>query len=171
MESSTFALLGASLLIGGVLVGGAAGTVPGIGLNSIGASIVGGEDPSNGNQGDADVKAFSFVALCTDGDEARGTDSVAATGFNNEGESEPIEVSWSSATPVDYVVYKAGPPILVVDVDGSTGGTITSGEGETPSEIGDTTVYASNPCGEGNELVKYEWTGDSFVAESENGGA
>jgi hypothetical protein len=167
METSTFALLGGALLIGGVLVGGAAGAVPGVDLNSIGVAVPGQDGPGNGNQGNNEVKAFSFVALCSADEASLTSGSVTASDYKEGDSTEPIEVEWSSDPAANYVVYKAGPELYVVTYDtASNGGTIGVGDGVSPSEYGDASIGPSTPCGEGYELAKHEWVGDGFEQET-----
>jgi hypothetical protein len=149
----------ATILIIGVAVGGVPSIVPSNGP---------GDGPANGNQGDNGVKAISFVGFCTAESADFGSGSVNAEEYKNGDPSEPIEASWSSDPAVDYITYKAGTEIYVIEYDpAAKSGGFEVGDG-VPAAQFDPNISPSNYCGDGEELAKFEWDGDSFEREDEN---
>lgn len=158
------AVLGSLLLLVSMVGGAAAGGVPAtVGLNLFES----GADPANGNQGPSDVRAISFVALCTDDSAALQSATVTATEFKTDEKTDPTTAAFESDPSVDYVVYKAGPDSFVLSYDpAASSGTVTAGEGDPAGSV-DPSISPPNPCGEGNELAKFEWNGQAFVREEE----
>ena len=147
-----------TILITGLAVGGVPGVAPSNGP---------GDGPANGNQGDNGVKAISFVGFCTDESTDFVSGSVTADEYKDGDTSEPIEASWSSDPGVDYITYKAGTGIYVIEYDHSaTSGDFEVGDGVPAGEF-DPNISPSNYCGGGYELAKFEWDGDSFEREVE----
>lgn len=161
MDTRLYAVSGvliATIVILGVVVAGVPGFVLGSGP---------GDGPANGNQGADDVKAISFVGFCTEAHADFVSGSVTAVEYKEGDTSEPIEATWSSNPAVDYITYKAGEDIYVIKYNPAvTSGEFEVGDGVPATEF-DPTISPSNFCGDGQELAKFEWDGDSFEREVE----
>ncbi|MFC7229701.1 hypothetical protein N0B31_20050 [Salinirubellus salinus] len=155
--------VGGVLLTTILIIGVSVGSVP-----SIVPSDGPGDAPANGNQGGNGVKAISFVGFCTDESADFGSGSVTADEYKDGDTSEPIAASWSSEPAVDYITYKAGTDLYVIEYDPAVkSGDFEVGDGVPAAEF-DPTISPSNYCGDGEELAKFDWNGDTFESEGGN---
>lgn len=103
----------------------------------------------NSNEGDLDVPAISYAAVCVVGTELDAED-VEIT-FTNEGEpGEFFTAEFTSNVEIDYLVLKGGQQMEEFTFDGVTAGNATFGTGT----IVDPARPNNAPCRPGDAGVK-----------------